>query len=165
MYKKFITGLLLIPCFTTCNTDQQIQDLKNKIKKTDLEVSKQIATIYEIESIIDSLVSKAQNLVLEINNQLDEGESERFRSEIISFQMNFQNSIENEQAIRDLIKNDLTDTNKKNALELKRLKYLLIRYVIEYINLKKEIEQFEQLIQTSLILNIQLEQYEKYRCD
>ena len=72
------------------------------------------------------------------------------------FEYNLQQVLMHEKSIKSLLKNDFVNVNNKSEFELDRIKYLIVRYTLEYINLKNDIEQYKKCLQELLELNYQL---------
>ena len=154
MYKKIMLSLLLLPCMVVSNSDKdcQIEQLKQAQRDKEKEIALIVKTIDEKESLIDSIVVKINNIL----RNFDSDDREDIQEEMDFFEYNLQQVLMHEKSIKSLLKNDFVNVNNKSEFELDRIKYLIVRYTLEYINLKNDIEQYKKCLQELLELNYQL---------
>lgn len=154
MYKKIMLSLLLLPYMVVSNSDKdyQIEQLKNAQRNKEEQIALIIEQIDTKESIIDALFLKAKNILPNIN--CDEIDIIQDKMDLFAF--NLQQRVIQEKSIAFILNYDFTSDNNNNKFELKRIKYLVIRYALEYINLYKLLEQYEQHLQELFDIHYQL---------
>ena len=158
MYKKIMLSLLLLPCmvFSKSDRDCQIQQLKKAQRDKEEEIALIIKAIDEKENFIDSVFLKVQNIYQNLNDEYD-GEIE---GAIDLFIHDLEEAIMHHKSITPYLNKDFTD-NDSSKFELKRMKYLAIRYVFEYMNLYQLVQQYEKYVQELFEINNKLEKLEK----
>ena len=156
MYKKIMLSLLLLPCMVVSKSgkEYQIEQLKKTQHDKEEKIALIIKAIDEKESFIDSISLKIDNVFDELSYET----SKEIQGTLKSFQVNLKKAYIYHESIRSWFNKDFIDNDNDSALELKRLKYLLTRYVLEYMSLKNLIEQYEQCLQDLFELNCQLDE-------
>lgn len=159
MYKKIMLSLLLLPCMVVSKSDRdcQIEQLKNAQRGKEEEIALIIKQIDAKESLIDSIYSKANNILPNFSHEYREDIFE----EINSFEIDLQQALIQHKSIKGLLDIDFTNDSNKSEFELKRLKYIVIRYTLEYMSLHKLIEQYEISLQELFEINNKLEELQK----
>ena len=159
MYKKIMLSLLFVPFMVLSKSDRdsQIEQLKNTQRDKEKEIALIIKAIDEKENLIDSIFLKVNNILPNLGYEYREDIFE----EINSFEIDLQQALIQHKSIKDLLDNDFTNDSNKSKFELKRMKYIVIRYTLEYMNLHKLIQQYEQCLQELLELNYKLEELQK----
>lgn len=143
-----------MPCMVLSKSDRdcQIEQLKNTRRDKEIEITLIIKAIDEKESLIDSISLKSENVFDDLSYEC----TKELQGIIKLFQIDLKNAYVFHESIQDWFNKDFMDNDNNSALELKRLKYLLTRYVLEYMSLKNLIEQYEQCLQDLFELNCQL---------
>lgn len=161
MYKKIMLSLLLMPCIVLSKSDRdcQIEQLKNTQCDKEKEIALIIKAIDEKEILIDSIYLKYKKCIDDLN--FDNLNIEEISGKVRSFQIDLKNAYVFHEFLQNWFNEDFVDSDNNNALELKRLKYLLTRYVLEYMSLKNLIEQYEQCLQDLFETNHKLEELQK----
>jgi hypothetical protein len=145
--------------FSKSDRCYQIEQLKNAQRDKEKEIVLIIEQIDAKECLIDSISLKYQNFVDDLN--FDDLNIKEIKGTIKSFQIDLKKAYVSHESIQNWFNKDFVDNNNNSALELKRLKYLLTRYVLEYMNLYKLIEQYEQCLQELLEIENQLYELQK----
>ena len=158
MYKKIILSLLLLPCmvFSKSDRDCQIEQLKNAQRDKEEKIALIVKTIDEKEDLIDSLFLKAQNVLQNISDEYED-----ILEEMSSFEFDLQQALIQHKSIKYLLDKKFANDSNKSEFELKRMKYIVIRYALEYMSIYKLIQQYEQHLQELLELNYKLEELQK----
>ena len=153
MYKKFMLSLLLLPCMVVSKSDRdyQVEQLKNAHRDKEKEIALIIKAIDEKEDLIDCIFSKFNNILPNISDEYED-----IFEEINSFEFDLQQALVCHETIKYLLDKDFTNDGNKSKFELKRMKYLVLRYALEYMSLYQLIEQYEINLQELLELDYQL---------
>jgi|GEM_PF-1543776 len=155
MYKKIMLSLLLLPYMVVGSNDNdyQIKQLKNMQRDKEEDIAFIIEQIDEKENLIDSIFLKAQNVFPNI----DSNEKENLYEAMNLLEFSLKQALIKGGSIQDVFYYDFINHNKKYEFEFKRMKYIVIRYVLEYMNLYKLIQQYEKCLQGLLEISNQLE--------
>lgn len=148
-------SLLLMPCMVLSKSDRgcQIEQLKNTQCDKEKEIALIIKAIDEKEILIDSIYLKVKNVYPHLSDEYTKN-----IGEILDvFISNLQKAIMQKKSITSLLSNEFI-INDNSKFAIKRMKYLAIRYALEYMNLYNLIEQYEQCLQELLEINNKLEE-------
>lgn len=151
-------SLLLLPCMVISNSDKnyQIEQLKKAQCEKEEEIVFIIKQIDEKELLIDAFYLKAINVLENINcDDIDLLEE----ANILEF--NLQQALIQHKSMKIILESDFVNDSNKNKFELKRMKYLVIRYALEYMNLYKLIHEYEKCLQELFEINNKSEELQK----
>jgi len=159
MYKKIMLSLLLLPCMVVSNSDRdcQIEQLKNAQRDKEEEIALIMKSIDEKEVLIDSIVVKVQKITPNLGYEY----GEELQEEMDCFESSLQEALMHCKSIESLLDYNFIKRSNKGELELERIKYLIIRYTLEYINLHKLIQQYKKNLQELVDLHCKLETLQK----
>lgn len=141
MLKKLV--LLLMPLgllnaenkFYTANQREEIVHLIREIDKRQL--------------IVDKLYSEARLIFDRIGNGLESEEFTRFQQEMGAFGEKITERIMLDKSIEDLLSTEFIPKSNLDVLEIKRLKYIITQYAIEYVSLRNIILEYEKCLTAS----------------
>ena len=156
-YKGMILSALLVPFTIIGNdTDPRIQQLKNDLHAKELELSELENMIAEKEKQIDAIRERGGNLYYSICHDLDDQEKQYLEQEINHFKSSIEHALSIKSDITAYFAKRFRDGHN-NFNELERLKFVLIRYAIEYTSLKQLFKRYEDCLLQILALKIALE--------
>lgn len=136
--------------------DCQIEQLKNTQRDKEEEIALIIEQIDVKENLIDSIYLKVKNVYPHLSDEYTANIGEIFDV----FISNLQEAIIQKKSIESLLSNEFI-INDNSKFPIKRMKYLAIRYALEYMNLYKFIQQYEKCLQELFEINNKLEELQK----
>ena len=153
---NFKSILLMMPLALMGTNQKQLIESK-KLKEK--EIASLIKLIDEKEALVDSIHENGMAVYEKIIAQLsDEGLAE-YRKEVEEYQALILEHFKNNKDLIPLLKTELKVSND-NFLYIKRMKYIFIRFYMEYMALHELITQYEKTLNDLLITNNQLNSYE-----
>lgn len=153
---NFKSILLMMPLALMGTNQKQLIESK-KLKEK--EIASLIKLIDEKEALVDSIHENGMAVYEKIIAQLsDEGLAE-YRKEVEEYQALILEHFKNNKDLIPLLKTELKVSND-NFLYIKRMKYIFIRFYMEYMALHELITQYEKTLNDLLITTNQLNSYE-----
>ncbi|AXK61164.1 hypothetical protein C0J27_05540 [Candidatus Chromulinivorax destructor] len=141
--------------------DCQIEQLKNTQHDKEKEIALIIKAIDEKENLIDSIFLRIQNIVPHVIKHLDEEQIQSLDEELDFFQSSLQDALIHQKSLESLLSHNFIDRDNDSGLKLKRIKYLITRYTLEYTRLNKLIQKYEQCLQKWFVIDYQLNELQK----